>query len=114
MSDEIRRGNFSYANGVLRAEPGRMARIEGAKLRDMFLPKLSTDATKALSQNPNFVRSQLTHYGVEFEEKEFVGRGTTLLQKAIRGASAIKSLDPYLIFKMRCTVNGLKLVILGG
>ena len=76
MSDEIRRGNFSYDNGVLRAEPGHMARIEGPKLRDMFLPKLSTDATKALNQDPDFVRSQLTHYGVEFEEKEFNGKGT--------------------------------------
>ncbi|KAJ5361354.1 hypothetical protein N7541_002198 [Penicillium brevicompactum] len=84
MSDEIRRGNFSYDNGVLRAEPGHMARIEGPKLRDMFLPKLSTDATKALNQDPDFVRSQLTHYGVEFEEKEFNGKGTTLLKKAIQ------------------------------
>lgn len=84
MSEDIRRGDFTYGNGILRAGPGQMARIGGPELRGMFLPKMSTEATKTMNKNPDFVRSQLAHYGVQFEEKEFVGKGTSLLKKALQ------------------------------
>lgn len=59
-------------------------RTKGSQLRDMFLPKLSPEGQKALRDHPNFVRSQLKHYGVEFEESKFVGKGTTLLKRALQ------------------------------
>lgn len=61
--NDIRRDGFVSAFGRFMAVPGRMDRIEGSQLRSMFLPKLSPAGQKALRDNPDFVRSQLKHYG---------------------------------------------------
>jgi hypothetical protein len=74
---------FVYDYGRFMVEPGRLERIEVSDLRRMFLPKLTREGKKALD-NRHFVHSQLMHYGVTFEEREFTGNGTTLLKKALQ------------------------------
>lgn len=66
---DIRRDGFVYGLGRFQAEPGPMDRVEGARLRGMFLPKLSREGQKAIRDNLSFVRCQLNHYGVQFEEE---------------------------------------------
>lgn len=61
-----------------------MERINGRTLKKMFLPKLTPEGVKALSDNRHFVRCQLMHYGVQFDESEFSGNGVTLLQKSLQ------------------------------
>lgn len=82
--NDIRRDGFVSTFGRFLAEPGRMDRIEGSQLRSMFLPKFSREAQKALRDNGHFVRSQLKHYGVQFEEREFTGNGTILMKAALQ------------------------------
>lgn len=82
--NNIRRDGFASAFGRFMADPGRMDRIEGSQLRSMFLPKLSREGQKALRDNSGFVRSQLKHYGVQFEEREFIGKGTALMKAALQ------------------------------
>ncbi|KAF7176372.1 hypothetical protein CNMCM7691_002501 [Aspergillus felis] len=82
--NDIRRDGFVSAFGRFMADPGRMDRIEGSQLRSMFLPKLSREGQKALRDNFDFVRAQLKHYGVQFEEREFTGQGTALMKAALQ------------------------------
>ncbi|KAK4231842.1 hypothetical protein QBC38DRAFT_495117 [Podospora fimiseda] len=49
----------------------------------MFLPSTSDKGKQKLSQ-VDFVRSQFIHYGVQFDEKQFSGKGTLLLRKMLR------------------------------
>ncbi|KAI4599089.1 hypothetical protein KJ359_002046 [Pestalotiopsis sp. 9143b] len=51
----------------------------------MFLPKVTPEATKKLRHNSGdcFVRAQLKHYGVEFDESEIFGDGHLLMQKVL-------------------------------
>ncbi|KAJ5905353.1 uncharacterized protein N7473_002269 [Penicillium subrubescens] len=83
----IDKGNFLV-------DPGHMGRIEGPTLRKMFLPRITREGQKAISQNSHFVRCQLKHYGVEFEEKEFSGNGTALLKKALQAGKCDQVPDP--------------------
>ncbi|RHZ47825.1 hypothetical protein CDV55_101056 [Aspergillus turcosus] len=82
--NDIRRDGFVSEFGRFMTDPGRMERIEGSRLRSMFLPKLSREGQKALRDNHNFVRHQLKHYGVQFEEREFTGQGTALMKAALQ------------------------------
>ena len=81
---QIRRDGFISAFGRFMTEPGRMDRVEGSQLRRMYLPKLSREGQKELRYNSNFIRSQLQHYGVRFEEREFSGQGTALMKAALQ------------------------------
>jgi hypothetical protein len=81
--NNIHRDGFVSAFGRFMADPGRMDRIEGSQLQSMFLPKLSREGQKALRDNPNFVRAQLKHYGVQFKESEFTSQGTVLIKVAL-------------------------------
>jgi hypothetical protein len=49
----------------------------------MFIPKMTREAQKQLRDHRDFIRGQLQHYGVSFDESEFTGNGTTLLKKAL-------------------------------
>lgn len=75
---------FVLENGRFLVQPGRMERVDGQSLRTMFLPKLTRQGKKALLDNRDFVRCQLTHYGIQFEEKDLSGNGTPLLKKALQ------------------------------
>lgn len=76
--------SFLVDKGFFFVDPGHMGRIEGPTLRKMFLPKITREGQRAISQNSHFVRCQLKHYGVEFEEKEYSGNGTALLKEALQ------------------------------
>lgn len=63
---------FVHEYGRFRVEPGSLERIEGSKLKSMFVPKLTREEVRALD-NRHFVASQLMHYGIEVDEKDFKG-----------------------------------------
>ncbi|GFN20842.1 AT hook motif family protein [Aspergillus tubingensis] len=50
----------------------------------MFLPKLSREGQKILRDRTDFVRSQLQHYGVPFEEDHLTGNRTQLMKKVLQ------------------------------
>lgn len=50
----------------------------------MFLPKLSREGQKILRDCTDFVRSQLQHYGVPFEEDHLTGNRTQLMKKVLQ------------------------------
>ncbi len=62
---------------------GRVELVDGAELEAAFLPRLTAKANELLRDNCNFVRGQLQHYGVAYDEKKFSGNGTVLLKKAL-------------------------------
>ncbi|KAK2756546.1 hypothetical protein FQN54_005439 [Arachnomyces sp. PD_36] len=82
--DDIVRDGFASAHDRFMALPGGLDRVEGHRLRSMFLPKISPAGQRALRDNSDFVRCQLKHYGVEFEERELTGNGTALLKAALQ------------------------------
>ncbi|KAF2969152.1 hypothetical protein GQX73_g4412 [Xylaria multiplex] len=83
--DEIARDGFSYACGKFYAHPGRVERHLGSFLRAAFLPNLTPEGERCIreSNGSDFVRGQLKHYGVTFDENELTGDGTCLLQKVL-------------------------------
>jgi len=62
----------------------------------MFLPKLTPEANRALRQDRNFVKSQLKHYGLQYDEREFTGNGVKLLKKALE-AGKFDSVPPSIL-----------------
>lgn len=81
--EDVCRNGFTYGFGRFLAG-GRVERVEGARLRAMFLPRLTPEATRLLREHRYFVRAQLQHYGVDFDEQEFSGNGTHLLKKSLQ------------------------------
>ncbi|KAK4203968.1 hypothetical protein QBC40DRAFT_262003 [Triangularia verruculosa] len=69
-------GRFYTKNGV--------ERVDGARLKSIFLPRLTPEANKLLRNVHDFVRGQLQHYGVQYNEKDFSGNGTLLLKKMLQ------------------------------
>jgi hypothetical protein len=63
FDDEITRDGFVYSLGGLYAQPGRVPRVEGPRLRSMFLPKLTPEGRELLRiyKGRDFVRGQLKH-----------------------------------------------------
>ncbi|KAJ5337129.1 uncharacterized protein N7506_005151 [Penicillium brevicompactum] len=84
MADGPRRPHdeFTFEDG--RFTVHGMERIEGSTLREMFLPKLTSQGRWALKGNPRFVRSQLKHYGVDVDEEKYSGNGTNVLKSALQ------------------------------
>ncbi|ETS87113.1 hypothetical protein PFICI_00941 [Pestalotiopsis fici W106-1] len=84
---EVVSDGFAYRYGRFYAlVPNRVERVQGSHLRQMFLPKLTPEANKRLrdSHEDTFVRGQLKHYGVHFEEGEISGNGTLLIKKVLQ------------------------------
>ncbi|KAK4034726.1 putative AT hook motif family protein [Parachaetomium inaequale] len=59
-------------------------RVDGARLKAMFLPRLTREAKTLLRDHPNFIRAQLQHYGVDYDEAQFPGKGTWLLKEVLQ------------------------------
>ncbi|KAI1819936.1 hypothetical protein F4861DRAFT_525126 [Xylaria intraflava] len=98
-TEEVVRDGFSYAYGRFHtAAPHRGERVPGSALRDAFLPKLTPLGNKFIrnSYRDGFVRSQLKHYGVVFDEKEFTGNGTSLLKKVLQ-AGKCDQVPPHIV-----------------
>ncbi|KAI1161256.1 hypothetical protein F5B18DRAFT_456596 [Nemania serpens] len=85
LNDEITRDGFSYGFDGFCAEPGHVKFLAGSSLRQAFLPKTTAQGNKLICKGgERFVRGQLKHYGVMFDESEFSGNGTALLQKVLQ------------------------------
>jgi len=59
-------------------------RMESSRLKELFLPRLTTEGRKIIKDNVHFVRAQFKHYDVDFSEWDFDGHGTKLLQKKLK------------------------------
>ncbi|KAI9042127.1 uncharacterized protein KD926_006046 [Aspergillus affinis] len=81
---DVKRDGFISACGRFYTERGRIERVNGDSLRGMFLPKLSSSAQRSLRDHSDFVRGQLQHYGVAFDERQFSGNGTLLMKKVLQ------------------------------
>ncbi|KAI9371398.1 hypothetical protein BJX61DRAFT_548286 [Aspergillus egyptiacus] len=82
--NEITRNGFSSAFGRFCTVPGQVDRVQGASLRRMFLPKVTPEGKKQLRDSSQFVRGQLQHYGVGFDERSLTGNGTLMLKQALQ------------------------------
>ncbi|KAJ6007374.1 hypothetical protein N7540_011350 [Penicillium herquei] len=80
--DAVRRDGFTSDRGYFRTAAGNMTPVDPDKLKKMFLPKVTSAGKKAL-KNPDFVRAQLKHYGVEFDESDISGDGLEYLKTSI-------------------------------
>ncbi|KAL5002107.1 kinase-like domain-containing protein [Aspergillus recurvatus] len=76
-SNEVSRNGFASAYGRFYTSRASIERVDGPSLRRMILPK-------QLGKHHDFVRGQLQHYGVPFEEHKLIGNGTVLLKKAVQ------------------------------
>jgi hypothetical protein len=80
----VTRDGFKCAYGRFVTEsPYNLERIEGSRLKELFIPRLTKEANKLLRDHRHFVRGQLQHYGVEYSPDEYKGEGTNLLKKAL-------------------------------
>ena len=73
---------------------------------NLFLPQLTPEANKLLRDHysPEFIRGQLQHYGVDYNEKEFSGNGTLLFKKVLQ-ASKVRHLVFVIIFSRSSIAN---------
>ncbi|CAK9787236.1 hypothetical protein CC85DRAFT_285098 [Cutaneotrichosporon oleaginosum] len=78
----VTRDGFKSAHG--RFTTLKTERVDGSRLRELFLPTLTPEANKLLYENSYFVQAQLQHYGVTYAPSEFKGRGTNVLKKALQ------------------------------
>ncbi|KAH8590158.1 hypothetical protein B0O99DRAFT_521816 [Bisporella sp. PMI_857] len=92
---DITRDGFTCAYGRFYTQSGRVERVEGSSLRSMFLPKLTPEGRRQLDAgySDNFVRGQLKHYGVSFDESEISGNGTLLMKKVLQAGKCDKVPD---------------------
>ncbi|KAL2862635.1 uncharacterized protein BJX67DRAFT_292923 [Aspergillus lucknowensis] len=84
--NEVIRDGFTSVNGRFHTTLRQIERIDGASLRRMFLPRQTPEAKKYLRDyGDDFIRAQLKHYGVAFneDEYEFSRKKTMLLKKAL-------------------------------
>ncbi|XRM46843.1 hypothetical protein ABZX51_009867 [Aspergillus tubingensis] len=80
----VTRDGFTSSFRRFRTTRGGNERVDSSSLRRMFLPKLSREGQKILRDRTDFVRSQLQHYGVPFEEDHLSGNGTQLMKKVLQ------------------------------
>jgi hypothetical protein len=61
----------------------------------MFLPRLTSSANEKLRESGrSFVRGQLQHYGVDYDEREFTGNGTLLFKKLLQAGKVRSQYHP--------------------
>lgn len=82
-TDLLQRDGFGSAFGRFFAMPGRVELVDSALLKEMFLPKLRPAGNKLLRDHRHFVRGQLKHYGVDYDESKLTGNGTALFKKLL-------------------------------
>lgn len=86
---EITRDGFRCSYGRFFAQG--VERIEGSRLKAMFLPRLAPEAKQLLRNHSSFVRGQLQHYGADYDAREFSGNGVLLLKKVLQAGKASSS-----------------------
>lgn len=81
---DIARFGFTSAYGRFYAQ-GQVERVDGSRLKAMFLPRLTPEANALLQRHhSSFVRGQLQHYGVDYDKNDLSGNGTLLLKKVLQ------------------------------
>jgi hypothetical protein len=92
---ESTRDGFSCSDGRFSAQPGSVERVEGSSLLSMFLPKLAPEGRKKLNEvsSDHFVRGQLKHYGLQFDESEMPGNGSVLMKEVLQAGECDKVPD---------------------
>lgn len=93
--NDITRDGFACSYGRFYTQPGSVERVEGSSLRSMFLPRLTPEGRRQLNAGYSdyFVRGQLKHYGVQFDESEISGNGTLLMKKVLQAGKCDKVPD---------------------
>ncbi|KAI0206053.1 hypothetical protein F4808DRAFT_470933 [Astrocystis sublimbata] len=99
--DAIFRDGFSSAFGCFYAEPEGVQQMAGSSLRNDFLPKMTLEGKQYICNQ--FVRGQLKHYGVAYQENEISGRGTCLLKKVLQAVKCDRV--PSHISKLRAEMH---------
>lgn len=80
--ESVKRDGFASQYGRFTAHD--IERIDGSVLQRMFVPKVTREGQRELYRHgPSFIRSQLKHYGIKFDEAEFSGNGTVLMRKTL-------------------------------
>ncbi|KAK1834071.1 hypothetical protein QBC39DRAFT_379988 [Podospora conica] len=105
---EVSRDGFTYAFGELYAI-GHIPRIEGDRLKEMFLPTMSEEAKAAVRSEFHFARAQLQHYGVECSPSGFAGNGLATLKEALRAGKCDQVPDNILKLKSEMHTEWLKI-----
>ena len=96
MALAAQRDGFEWCYGRFLVADGRTERRNVHGLSRVFLPKLTPEANRALRQDRNIVKSQLKHYGLQYDEREFTGNGVKLLKKALE-AGKFDSVPPSIL-----------------
>ncbi|KAK4110154.1 hypothetical protein N656DRAFT_758203 [Canariomyces notabilis] len=82
--DDIIRNGFRCSFGRFYARHC-VERVDSSSLKSMFLPRLTGGCP-----SEDFVRGQLQHYGVDYDEKDFTGNGTRLMKKVLQAGKCDK------------------------
>jgi hypothetical protein len=82
---DITRYGSKFGYGQFYAQ-AHVERIDGSRLKAMFLPRLTAEANALLQRHyrASFVQGQLQHYGVGYDEKDLSGNGTLVLKKMLQ------------------------------
>ncbi|KAI0153801.1 hypothetical protein BJ166DRAFT_366538 [Pestalotiopsis sp. NC0098] len=89
---DIVRDDWVYQGGILfyaKVGPCEIPRVESSDLRKEFLPKMTSEGERRIARwsksgaPDSFVRAQLKHYGVQFDESDLSGNGVDLLTKVL-------------------------------
>ena len=82
------RFGFRFGYGRFYAE-GQVERIDGSRLKVMFLPRLTSGANALLQKHhPRVFRGQLQHYGVDYDKNDLSGNGILPLKKVLQAGKA--------------------------
>jgi len=68
------RDGFTSEYGRFYVDHGRVERVEGSSLREMFLPRQSREGQRMRDKIHDFIPGQLKHYGISFEGHDLLGR----------------------------------------
>ena len=80
---EVRRDGFASKCDRFYALPGRVERKDGDTLKDMFLPTMTSAAQTAQRKNQHFIRGQLQHYGISYNEDELSNDAVPFFQNVL-------------------------------
>lgn len=78
----IQRDGFQFSGLFLCYEGVEL--MSGSDLRERFLPKITRGGQALLRRSSGFVKAQLRMYDIAYDDKEFTGQGTRLLQKVLQ------------------------------
>lgn len=101
-SDTITEDGFKYSYGrFTTVQPSNVERIDGTRLRELFLPVVTSEAKRLMQRDRDFVVGQLKHYDISYEPKEYTGNGANLLKKLLKEGKV--GTDGWLCYQCGCS-----------